>query len=1044
MLPLSMVGGHDSFVGRTRELAELEGAIASAKSGSGGTWLVWGEPGIGKSRLVEEAMRRASDATCAFGRSLEVGGAPAYWPWTQVFRTILRRRGSGVSIDGLGSRAMWLRPIVQELDGEALSIEPEQARFRLFDAAASVLLDAAEARPLVIALEDVHAADTASLQLLEFVSRQIRSAPIALFATVRSTEAKDSPVLARIAREGTPLVLDRLDREAVVRLLARALDREPASELVDDVFEKTDGHPLFLREVILHRVHASALALPRTLADAIAERFADLAEGTRRVLESAAILGREFDIRTLASVLDVSSADLTLPLGEAMDRAVCTEISTGVYRFSHALVAEALRERIDATTRSRLHLRAARALEEAGASWETIAHHLIEAGATEQAIAALRRAGKEGLARWAFDQAAAAFTRALGMTGDREMRFELLLDLARAKMDAGDARGGRETCREAVELARTLRSPDLLARGALASGSIFVYGEIDPNLVALLDEARRGIDPESALGARVLARLAAAMQPAKDPRAPIAMAKEAIATARRLGDDETLLDTLRSGVSAMMDLADPRERLPFNREHVALAERMGRPLDALRAHMRLVFDGYELGDAAGARRAIDAAERIVTGLDHSAQRWKIAAFRAMQALHEGRLHDAEALISKARELAEPLADANARRAIGLHRFAAGHVTGRWSDALRAIEEHAPYLEEIEYGRTFMSALRAAALAGLGREDEAASIFPREIVDLAIATADTSVLNTVVSSVAAFGNDEDAARLSAALEPHAHRFVSWGMLGMAIEGPVATLLGRLARRRGRDDEAVTWFERAIELSTIAEAPIHLAWAKLHLAELVRHRDPVRARTLAGDVHEIASRLSLDALLDRVRALEAPPRPAPAELGVFSMREEGGVWTIECDGARFHLKDVKGLRVLARLVDSPGREIHVLELDGIEGADRGDHGEAIDVEARDAYRARVEELRAEMQEAESWNDRGRVEKAMDELEALEAELARSVGLGGKLRRSGSAAERARVNAQRRLRDAIRRIEEQHAALGRHLSRSIRTGTFCSYTP
>jgi tetratricopeptide (TPR) repeat protein len=1042
MLSVAMIGGHDSFVGRARELAELESAIAAAKSGSGGTWLIWGEPGIGKSRLVEEAMRRASDATCAFGRSLEIGGAPAYWPWTQVFRTLLRKRGSGVSIDDLGSRAMWLRPIVQELEGDAPAVEPEQARFRLFDAAASVLLDAAEARPLVIALEDVHAADAASLHLLEFVARQVRSAPIALFATVRSTEAKDSPVLARIAREGTPLVLGRLDREAVARLLARALDREPPPELADDVFEKTEGHPLFLREVILHRLHASHAALPRTLADAIGERLAGLAEKTRRVLECAAILGREFDVTALAAVLEVAPADLTLPLGEAVDRAVCTEIATGTYRFSHALVSAALRDRIDPAERASLHARAASAVERSSGSWEVVAHHRIEAGARVDAIAALRRAGEECLARWAFDQAAAAFARALPMTARDALRFEVLLELARARMDSGDARGGREACREAVELARSLGSPELLARGALASGSVFLYGEIDPSLVALLEEARGAVDPESALGARVLARLAAALQPAKDPRVPIAMARRAIETARTIGDDETLLDTLRTGISAMMDLADPRERLPYNREHVALAEKMGRPLDALRGHMRLVFDCYETADAAGARRAIDAAERIVTSLDHSAQRWKIAALRAMQALHEGRVHDAEALVANAAELAEPLADPNARRSIALHRFAACHVAGRWDEALRTIDRHAPMLEEIEYGRVFTAALRAAAYAGSGRADEAAAIFPREVVALAIATADTSVLNVVVTSIAAFGSEEDAATLSAALEPHAHRFVSWGILGMAIEGPVATLLGRLARRRGRDDEACAWFERAIELAATAEAPLHLAWAKVQLSELLRLGDPVRARALASDAGEIASRLSNQALLQRLGAMEAPP--LVPSIGAFSMHEEGGVWTFECDGARFHLKDVKGLRVLARLVGSPGREIHVLELEGIEGADRGDHGEAIDVEARDAYRARVHELREQMREAEAWNDRGRVERAAAELEAIEDELARSVGLGGRLRRSGSAAERARVNAQRRLRDAIRRIEEQHAGLGRHLSRSIRTGTFCSYTP
>ena len=148
-------------------------------------------------------------------------------------------------------------------------------------------------------------------------------------------------------------------------------------------------------------------------------------------------------------------------------------------------------------------------------------------------------------------------------------------------------------------------------------------------------------------------------------------------------------------------------------------------------------------------------------------------------------------------------------------------------------------------------------------------------------------------------------------------------------------------------------------------------------------------------------------------------------------------------------MRGVRLLAALVAEPGREFHVLDLSGgsrvtAGPVDRGDAGELLDEEARRQYRARVLELEEELEEAESWNDTARAERARQELEFIQQELSQALGLGGRERKVGSAAERARVNVQRRIRDAIRRIESHHPGLGKHLDRSIRTGTYCAYEP
>jgi hypothetical protein len=205
----------------------------------------------------------------------------------------------------------------------------------------------------------------------------------------------------------------------------------------------------------------------------------------------------------------------------------------------------------------------------------------------------------------------------------------------------------------------------------------------------------------------------------------------------------------------------------------------------------------------------------------------------------------------------------------------------------------------------------------------------------------------------------------------------------------------------------------------------------------------ARALAVELEQLA----LVAAIDALGAPLPPPRPAPAPES-FAMRREGDVWAIEHGGATVRLRDSRGLQVLARLVESPGHELHVLQLAAAAAddgeLDRGDAGQVLDATAVQRYRARLLELREELDEAESFSDAGRSERARDEIEMLTAELARAVGLGGRMRRAGGAAERARTTVQKRLRDAIRRIGDQLPELGTYLDGAVRTGTFCVYAP
>jgi hypothetical protein len=275
--------------------------------------------------------------------------------------------------------------------------------------------------------------------------------------------------------------------------------------------------------------------------------------------------------------------------------------------------------------------------------------------------------------------------------------------------------------------------------------------------------------------------------------------------------------------------------------------------------------------------------------------------------------------------------------------------------------------------------------------------------------------------------------------------------------------------GPDHEAVrSLFLDAVELPT-AEAIVEhspAATAPLAVAQL---------RVLGGAMAlAMADRLGMAAVAEGIRTLQAAqagelsqvgPAAAP-EASQNLFRREGEYWTVVFDGAVVRLRDTKGLRHLARLLAHPGREFHTVELEAAQGrpspaptgppgagagggelavrADLGDAGALLDATAKAAYRTRLAELQAELEEAEGFNDPARAAKAQAERDFLVGELARAVGLGGRDRRAASHAERARLNATRAIRLAIANLARANPSLGRHLAATIRTGRYCSYTP
>jgi predicted ATPase len=296
------------------------------------------------------------------------------------------------------------------------------------------------------------------------------------------------------------------------------------------------------------------------------------------------------------------------------------------------------------------------------------------------------------------------------------------------------------------------------------------------------------------------------------------------------------------------------------------------------------------------------------------------------------------------------------------------------------------------------------------------------------------------------------------------------------------LARVALRDGRDDEAAALFADSIAHFTTTEDHSQ-CWDALRSAAVLlesrgnrelaarvlasSHRDP-RARAIPPlEAPEITA--LRDQLDDELRAavptrlgelvplvideLREPgtggrlkPDPEELEPPRNAFHRDGELWQLRFDGETAHMPDLKGLHDLARLIAAAGEEIHALDLgsDADGTAPQGHAGELLDDEARAAYKARIEELREERELAEAANDAVRAERAKEELEAIQDALGSAYGLGGRARKAGDHAERARSAVTWRIRSAISRIEAVHPALGRHLKNSVRTGTFCAYTP
>jgi DNA-binding SARP family transcriptional activator len=853
------------FVGRDAELGALLGGLEDAIAGRGRLFFLGGEPGIGKTRLADELIRHARTraAHVLVGRCWEAGGAPAYWPWVQALRAYVRATDPQTLREQLGPGATDVAQVLPELRellpelAEPPSLDPEGARFRLFDATAQFVRSASAVRPMVLVLDDLHAADVPSLLLLQFLARELETTHALLVAAYRDVDPiPDGPLrtmLAEVAREPVTrrISLSGLTEAAVAEYVQLAGPEMASQELAVALHEETEGNPLFVSETVRLlavedvRLDGSGarLRIPQSVRDVISRRLAHLSSECNRILVLASVLGSEFALDTLARVSALPEAELLDRLDEAMQARVVSDVpgAPGRLRFAHVLVRDTLYEGETAVRRVGLHRLTVAALEalygdESVPHLAELTNHAIAGSDFDKALVYAQRAGDRALAQLAYEEAARLYRTALDTmdlagSSDERARCELLLSLGEAEARAGNTPAGRTAFAEAAEIAQRLGLAQELARAAAGYGGRIVWGRAgaDRRLVPLLEAGLAALgDDDVELRARLLARLAGALRDEHSRDRRDQVSGEAVELARRTGNAAALAYALDGRAAAIVGPDTVDERLALADELIAIARQIADSERVVGGHNHRLIAHLETGDLRAADADLAEATRIAEEMRQPAQLWQVTSSRALLAMTAGRLDEAEQLAARALTLGEH-AQPGAVPVYQLQRYALCEFRGRLAEVEPAVVE----LSVQHPARPVFRCALAHLYARLGRTEEARRVhdelaqdaysplpFDQEWLFGMCLLAETSAL---------LRDARSASAEYALLQPWAERNAV--DLGEGIRGSVARYLGLLAATLEHWDDARTHFDAALEMNERMGARPWLAHTQADYARML---------------------------------------------------------------------------------------------------------------------------------------------------------------------------------------------------------------------
>ena len=916
----SLAGG--VFVGRQQEMGELKACLEDALSGRGRLVTLVGEPGIGKTRTAQELATYAGlrGAQVLWGRSYEEQGVPPFWPWVQAIRSYVRERDPEQLRSEMGSGAADIADVVSDVRDRlpdlprSPQLEPEQARFRLFDSIAAFLKTASQRQPLVLVLDDLHWADQPSLMLLQFVARELGGARLLLIGTYRDMELSRQHPLAEALGELTRerlfqrVLLRGLTQEDVGRFIEMTSGNNAPRGLVEAVHTQTEGNPLFVTEVVRLLVQEGDLGadpssaaggsgragetdswtirIPEGVREVIGRRLNRLSQRCNETLTVASILGREFTLAQLRPLVEEVTEDRLFEiLEEALSARVIEELpqSVGRYQFTHALIQETLTAELSLTRRVRLHSRIAPALEDlygddAESHAAELAHHFAQAEAvtgTEKLVQYSLLAGDRAMTSFAWEEALAHFERAAaskegqaasassGQAIDAQMAA-ILSGLGRAQL----------TLLDRNEL------PQAVATLARAFDYYAETGDVD-RAVAVAQSRYPSRSGLSTGAAKLIAR-ALSLVPADSHQAGALLSRQGYVLGMEEGDHEAASVAIGRALAIARREQDPAlemrtlaEAARVDRFHLRLPESLSKSRQAIELLAR--FDDPEVEAAARYEASIalyingdpEEAQQHATAMLAVSERLRDRFWLSSALGHSGALCQARGDWQAARDFFERGSAVQPKDPRILGRIAGlEHEVGNSDRGEKVLDELVDVMRSTPKGPTVPYIIPTLAIPSAARVSG-------DLHRLAIAeeAAGTVLADPSCSATVTYGARTGLALIAVLRGDVATLGEQYALLkpqkrGLSLGGHMGDdrLLGILAHSMADLGQAEAHFEDALAFCRKAVYRPELAWTCCDYADTLLQRnadgDRAKAMTLLDESLAISSELGMQPLMERV--------------------------------------------------------------------------------------------------------------------------------------------------------------------------------------
>lgn len=721
--------GRAGLVGRVEEMAQLAASLERAAAGEQPVVLVSGEPGIGKTRLLDYFCRAAErdGARVLRGSGYEAEGIPPYLPFIEALRPACRSLPVGrlrrLLGPAAGEVARWLPELRERLGPlpPSYRLSQAEARLRLFDGVVAFLANLAGEAPLVLLLDDLQWADTGSVDFLAYLARKARPARLLILGAHREVEPEGTEPLGRVIAELTRhrlltrIVLRRLSAEDTARLLADLLGGDPSPALARQIYQQSEGNPFFAEEFLKFLLEEGRIReragrwevagdgttqLPPSIRATILARCARLAPGCFALLQTAAVVGRWFPPRLLARATGTSEDAVEGHLRDAERAGLAARGPHEEWGFVHDKIREALYAEITQARRRRLHGLIGRALERGARSGRAVptaelAFHFGRSEEPAKGIAWSLAAGDEAMATHACGEAVTHYRTALGLLGwggarggGAREKAGLYLKLGEAQTAVADYRGALESYERALAI------------------------------------ARRGND-RAGIG-RALRRIGAVHARQEELDRALSCFHQALAAWKGVRDREVVELLVQMGTTHTVSRAEYRPGARYSEQAVALAARLGdRHLQAI-ASLSLGNTRVRMNDLEEGERLLRTAFALALEADDPATAAEASASLAVYAYWTADLEASRRATVEREALAKRCGDLYQLRHVYPWLAFLAYSRGEWAEAERWLREADPILDRLDSPepRAFRQKIEAEILYQRGRLLEAERLLDR--------------------------------------------------------------------------------------------------------------------------------------------------------------------------------------------------------------------------------------------------------------------------------------------------------------------------------